>query len=234
MHLNPEDASVSIINMFPKWTPKWTQNGPKMDPKWTQNWTQNGPKMDPKCVMKNATRWHTYKRTKGLTHVLAKFNLRGIFRTPIFELFKDSLVVLLFLHSFFLWYNFSSLFLFFGHASPLLDQSQDFSIFVQEFLILFCCCRIGHVCFFVVVLELRSRCRWNGTRDTFTAFLSIITPTECRRPPVLTSMLKLSWNTPLVCHCAAAFHASAFNLLCYNFNKRLSVSAAAAAFSLTP
>ena len=47
-----------------------------------------------------------------------------------------------------------SLFLFFGSASPLLDESQDFSIFVQELFTLFCCCRCGHVCFFVVVLEL--------------------------------------------------------------------------------
>ena len=46
------------------------------------------------------------------------------------------------------------LFLFFECASPLLDESQDFSIFVQEFFTLFCCCRCGHVCFFVVVLEL--------------------------------------------------------------------------------
>ena len=52
---------------------------------------------------------------------------------------------------------------------------------------------------------------------TFTAFLFIITPTGCRRPPVLTSTLVLSWNTPLVCYCAAALHASSFDLLCYGF-----------------
>ena len=50
-------------------------------------------------------------------------------------------------------------------------------------------------------------------------FLFIITPTGCRRPPVLTSMLKLSWDTPLVCYCAAALHASSFDLLCYSFYK---------------
>ena len=54
---------------------------------------------------------------------------------------------------------------------------------------------------------------------TFTAFLFIITPTGCRRPPVLTSMLMLSWDTPLVCYCAAALHASSFDLLCYSFCK---------------
>ena len=53
---------------------------------------------------------------------------------------------------------------------------------------------------------------------TFTVFLFIITPTGCRRPPVLTSMLRLSWNTPLVCCCAAALHAS-FDLLCFGFCK---------------
>ena len=56
-------------------------------------------------------------------------------------------------------------------------------------------------------------------RVPFTAFLFIITPTGCRRPPVLTSMLMLSWNTPLVCYCAAAHHASSFDLLCYSFCK---------------
>ena len=35
-----------------------------------------------------------------------------------------------------------------------MSLSQDFSTFVQEFFTLFCCCRCGHVCFFVVVLEL--------------------------------------------------------------------------------
>ena len=54
---------------------------------------------------------------------------------------------------------------------------------------------------------------------TFTAFLSIITSTGCRRPPVLTSMLELNSTTPLVCYFAAALHASPFDLLCYNFNK---------------
>ena len=32
-------------------------------------------------------------------------------------------------------------------------------------------------------------------------------------------MLKLSWNTPLVCCWAAAFHASSFDLLCFCFLK---------------
>ena len=45
------------------------------------------------------------------------------------------------------------LFLFFGHASPLLDGSQDFSIFIKAFFILCCCSRRGHLYFFVVVLE---------------------------------------------------------------------------------
>ena len=85
-------------------------------------------------------------------------------------------------------------------------------------------------------------------RVPFTAFLFIITPTGCRRPPVLTSVLKLSWNTPLVCYCAAAHHASSFDLLCYSlckcsfsfcycdtlcFGFCMSVSAAAAGFSLS-
>ena len=54
---------------------------------------------------------------------------------------------------------------------------------------------------------------------TFTAFLFIVTPTGCRRPPVLTSVLMLRWDTPLVCYCAAALHASSFDLLCYSFYK---------------
>ena len=49
---------------------------------------------------------------------------------------------------------FQSLFLFIGCASPLLDESQDFSIFVREFFTHFGCCRCRHVRFFVVVLEL--------------------------------------------------------------------------------
>ena len=32
-------------------------------------------------------------------------------------------------------------------------------------------------------------------------------------------MLKLSWNTPLVSYCAAALHASSFDLLCFCFLK---------------
>ena len=64
----------------------------------------------------------------------------GIF-LDTFELFKDSFNVLLSLHSFFFsdvfFYAFAqvlqSLFLSFGHASPLLDESQDFSIFIKEF-----------------------------------------------------------------------------------------------------
>ena len=35
------------------WTPKWTQNGPKMDPKWTQN----GPKMDPEWTQTVTHMW---------------------------------------------------------------------------------------------------------------------------------------------------------------------------------
>ena len=53
----------------------------------------------------------------------------------------------------------------------------------------------------------------------FTVFPYTITPTRCRRPPVLKSMLRLSWNTPLICCCAAAFHASSFDLLCFGFLK---------------
>ena len=211
-----------------------------------------------------------------------------IFRTP-FELFKDSLDVLLSLHSFFFSdafvYAFAqilqSLFLFFGCASPFLDESQDFSIFVQEFFILFCCCRCDHAHFFdetcLFILMRNSYAKmffwivfrmlitvWALFRQSlpcqqvaaaaaatscfnfmstflifdfhkrvwalilqslpcrrvpFTAFLFIITPTGCRRPPVLTSMLMLSWNTPLVCYCAAAHHASSFDVLCYSFCK---------------
>ena len=50
-------------------------------------------------------------------------------------------------------FSLQSLFLFFGHASPLLDESQDFSIFIEAFFILFCCCRRGHLYFFLVVLD---------------------------------------------------------------------------------
>ena len=46
-----------------------------------------------------------------------------------------------------------------------------------------------------------------------TVFSYVASHTGCRRPPVLTSVLNQSWNTPLVCYCAAAFHASSFNLL---------------------
>ena len=53
----------------------------------------------------------------------------------------------------------------------------------------------------------------------FSAFTYVVAHTGCRRPPVLTSMLTQSWNTPLVCHCAAALHASSFNLLCFCFLK---------------
>ena len=56
-------------------------------------------------------------------------------------------------------------------------------------------------------------------QSCLTAFLFIITPTGCRRPPVLTSMFMLSWDTPLVCYCAAALHASSFDLLCNSFYK---------------
>ena len=77
--------------------------------------------------------------------LLCCFDPRGISDT--FELFKDSFNVLLSLHSFFsdAFFAFAqvlqSLFIFFGHASPLLDESQDFSIFIKAFFILFCCCR---------------------------------------------------------------------------------------------
>ena len=69
--------------------------------------------------------------------LLCCFDPRNISDT--FELFKDSFNVLLSLHSFFFSDAFfyacaqvlQSLFLFFGHASPLLDESQDFSIFIK-------------------------------------------------------------------------------------------------------
>ena len=51
----------------------------------------------------------------------------------------------------------------------------------------------------------------------FTVFSCVVTHTGCRRPPVLTSMLNQSWNTPLVGYCAAAFHASSFDLLYFCF-----------------
>ena len=150
------------------------------------------------------------------------------------------------------------MFLFFGCASSLLDESQDFSIFVREILAHFCCCRCHHARFFVVVLELARvaagmehdrTCLFILMRNlcdrmffwivfkmiitvwalflqslpcspvSFTAFLFIIIPTGCRRPPVLTSMPRLSWNTPLVCCCAAALQASSSDLLCYGFCK---------------
>ena len=170
---------------------------------------------------------------------------------------------------------------FFNAFAPILDESQDFSIFVQEFFILFCCCRCDHAHFFdgtcLFILMRNSYAKmffwivfrmlitvWALFRQSlpcqqvaaaaaatscfnfmctflifdfhklvwalilqslpcrrvpFTAFLFIITPTGCRRPPVLTSMLMMSWNTPLVCYCAAAHHASSFDLLCYSFCK---------------
>ena len=88
--------------------------------------------------------------------LLCCFDPRDISDT--FELFKDSLDVLLSLHSFFfsdaffkrLLRSFSRCFSSLG----VLDESQDFSIFVQELFTLFCCCRCGPLCFFVVVLEL--------------------------------------------------------------------------------
>ena len=62
-----------------------------------------------------------------------------------------------------------------------------------------------------------------STKTTYTRGQKENTPvvarTGCRRPPVLTSMLNQSWNTPLVCYCAAAFHASSFNLLYFCFLK---------------
>ena len=79
----------------------------------------------------------------------------GIFRIPLNSsriLSMYRCLFILFLSCIF--YAFAqvlqSLFLFFGHASPLLDESQDFSIFIKELFILFCCCRRGHLCFFVV------------------------------------------------------------------------------------
>ena len=52
-----------------------------------------------------------------------------------------------------------------------------------------------------------------------TVFSYVVAHTGYRRPPVLTSMLNQSWNTPLVCYCAAAFHASSFDLLYFCFLK---------------
>ena len=53
---------------------------------------------------------------------------------------------------------------------------------------------------------------------SLTAFLFLTTSTECRRPPVLPSMLVLSCTTSLVFCFAAALHASAFGLLRYSVN----------------
>ena len=152
--------------------------------------------------------------------------------------------VFLSLHPFFLWCIFNalpqilqSLFLFFRCASPLLDESQDFNIFVQECFILFCCCRCDRAhffagtCLFILMrnsyAKLCSGCsspcgRCFGSRSPAVVsrslpFFSSSLQTVCRRPPVLTSMLMLSWNAPLVCDCAAAHHASSFDLLCYSF-----------------
>ena len=85
----------------------------------------------------------------------------GIFRYS-FEVFKNSLDVLLSCHSFFfsdtffpaLAHFFQSLFLFSGCTSPLLDESQDFSIFERQIFAHFCCCRCHHARFIVVVLDL--------------------------------------------------------------------------------
>ena len=103
-----------------------------------------------------------------------------------------------------------SLFLFFGCASPLLDESQDFNIFVKEFFILFCCCRCDSAHFFagtcLIILMRNSYAKkffwivfrmlitvWALFRQSlpcrrvpFTTFLFIITPTGCRRPPIMT------------------------------------------------
>ena len=43
-----------------------------------------------------------------------------------------------------------SLFLFFRCASPILDESQDFSIFVREIFADFCCCRCHHALFILM------------------------------------------------------------------------------------
>ena len=91
-----------------------------------------------------------------------------------------------------------SLFLFFGHASPLLDESQDLSIFIETFFILFCCYRRGHLYFFVVVLGLRSGCsspsgRCFGSRSPARMSQPLLQPVlvsiSCAysSPPILTS-----------------------------------------------
>ena len=51
------------------------------------------------------------------------------------------------------------------------------------------------------------------------SFFSSSLPRDVDVLSVLTSMLKLSWDIPLICFCAAALRASAFDLLCYSFYK---------------
>ena len=186
----------------------------------------------------------------------------GIFRTLLRILWMSCCLFFLLFFSDAYFYAlaqiFQSLFLFFGCASPLLDESLDFSIFGRQIFAHFCCCRCRHARFISVVLDLarvaagmehdrtcffilmRKSCtkvffsfvfRMFFTLRAlfrqslpcrlvvFTVFSYVVTHTGCRRPPVLTSVLKLSWNTPLVCYCAAAFHASSFDLLCFCFLK---------------
>ena len=47
--------------MDPKWTPKWTQNGPKIYLKWTPKWTRNRLRMDQKWIQNGS-------QTHSLTH----------------------------------------------------------------------------------------------------------------------------------------------------------------------
>ena len=143
-------------------------------------------------------------------------------------------------------------------ASPLLDESQDFSIFDRQVFGHFCCCRCRRARFIIVIFifaRVAAGMKHDGTclftlmwksctkvffsivskmffiwralfRQSlpchlvvFSAFTYVVALTRCRRPTVLTSMLTQSWNTPLVCHCDAALHASSFNLLCFWFLK---------------
>ena len=83
----------------------------------------------------------------------------GIFRTPLKSsriLWMSCCLFILFLsliHFYALAHFFQSLFLFFGCTSPLLDESQDFSIFDRQIFAHFCCCRCHHARFIIVVLD---------------------------------------------------------------------------------
>ena len=90
--------------------------------------------------------------------LLCCFDSRNISDT--FEFFKYSFNVMMSFHFFFsdTFFHFfaqllQSMSFFFGHLSPLFDESQDFRIFVNTFDFLLCCSRRGPLHFFAFVLE---------------------------------------------------------------------------------